>query len=73
MTGVLIIRGEDKDKRHGGEHQVMREPGLKCLNYKPSNTKITGNSPGARKRQGRMLYYRFQRKHGIADTLILNF
>lgn len=34
---------------------------------------IPGPPPGARRRQGRILFYRVQRKHGPADTLISDF
>lgn len=34
--------------------------------------KIAGKPPIARKRQGRILLYRFQRERGPADTLILD-
>lgn len=39
--------------------------------YKPRSTKDGSETPESRRRQGRILLYRGQRKHGPADTLIL--
>ena len=44
----------------------------KLCKYKPGMQSITGKPSETIKRKGMVFPYRFQRKHGLADVLILD-
>lgn len=57
-----------------GELCVTQEVQLGMLQLQARKTpRIASKSPQARKGQGRILSYRFQRAHGQTDPLILDF
>lgn len=74
MTGVLIRRGKFGNNRdmQGESHVTMEaETGVKCL--QPRYTEDCRQPLEARKRQGRIVPWSRQRKHGPADTLTSDF
>lgn len=70
MTGILI-RWEKVGYRHTGQKAMWRwrQRLEQCID-KPTKTKSCQEPPEARKGQGRILPYQFQRGHGSANTLI---
>jgi len=61
-----LIRKEEETQR-----QSCRDSS--AVPVSQGTPKIFDQTPEARKRQVKNLTYRFQRQHGLANTMILNF
>ena len=74
MTRVLIRREETQTQTHEGKAPFdNRGRDLSATAARQGMPRIAGKPSETRKNQGRILLYRFQREHGPANTLILDF
>ena len=70
MTSILLRRGKETETHEGRMSCDDKGRKLSSGAISQAMARMAGKPPGAKKRQGKILFYRLQRERGPADTLI---